>query len=108
MPLRSLRARSRCTKRRPGSASARSLSALRRVLSKPFSSAFQPVSIRVRNSLESRQRVHVGRKDDEMTGVKVPIGVAGASAALGPHAVKGTLPFTGAALTVYAAAGGRL
>jgi hypothetical protein len=43
-----------------------------------------------------------------MTGVKVPVGVAGTSALLGTHAVKGTLPFTGTALTVYAAAGGGL
>jgi hypothetical protein len=41
-----------------------------------------------------------------MTGVKGPIGVVGA-AAVGGHAA-GTLPFTGAALGVYALAGGAL
>ena len=41
-----------------------------------------------------------------MTGVKGPIGVAGA-AVVGSHAA-GTLPFTGMALGVYAMAGGAL
>jgi hypothetical protein len=40
-----------------------------------------------------------------MTGVKLPAGVVGASAALGNHVAGGTLPFTGAALGIYVAAG---
>lgn len=40
-----------------------------------------------------------------MTGVKLPAGVVGASAVLGNHVASGTLPFTGAALGVYVAAG---
>jgi hypothetical protein len=40
-----------------------------------------------------------------VTGVKVPAGVVGASV-LGSQAAKGTLPFTGIALGIYAAAGG--
>jgi hypothetical protein len=43
-----------------------------------------------------------------MTGVKLPAGVAGASAAIGNHVAHGTLPFTGAALGVYVAAGAGL
>lgn len=43
-----------------------------------------------------------------MTGVKVPAGVVGASAVLGSHVAKGTLPFTGAALGVYVAVGAGL
>jgi len=43
-----------------------------------------------------------------MTGVKLPAGVLGASALLGSHVVKGTLPFTGLALGVYLAVGGGL
>ena len=43
-----------------------------------------------------------------MTGVKLPVGVAGASAVLGSHVASGTLPFTGAALGAYIAAGGGL
>jgi hypothetical protein len=40
-----------------------------------------------------------------MTGVKLPAGVVGASAVLGNHVAHGTLPFTGAALGIYVAAG---
>jgi len=40
-----------------------------------------------------------------MTGVKLPAGVVGASAVIGNHVASGTLPFTGAALGVYVAAG---
>lgn len=43
-----------------------------------------------------------------MTGIKVPVGVLGASAAVGSHVASGTLPFTGVALGVYVAAGGAL
>ena len=43
-----------------------------------------------------------------MTGIKVPAGVAGASAVLGTQVAKGTLPFTGIALGVYATLGGGL
>ena len=43
-----------------------------------------------------------------MTGVKLPAGVVGASAVLGNHVAHGTLPFTGAALGVYVAAGAGL
>jgi hypothetical protein len=42
-----------------------------------------------------------------VTGVKGPIGVAGATVLGGSHVVgTGTLPFTGMALGVYALAGG--
>jgi hypothetical protein len=40
-----------------------------------------------------------------MTGVKAPVGVLGASVVMSSHAVKGTLPFTGIALSVYVAVG---
>lgn len=43
-----------------------------------------------------------------MTGVKLPVGVVGASAALGSQVAKGTLPFTGVALGAYIAVGGGL
>ena len=43
-----------------------------------------------------------------MTGVKLPAGVVGASAVLGNHVAHGTLPFTGAALGIYVAAGAGL
>lgn len=43
-----------------------------------------------------------------MTGVKVPVGIAGASAVLGSHVAKSTLPFTGIALGAYVAVGGGL
>ena len=43
-----------------------------------------------------------------MTGVTVPAGVMAASAVLGSHLAKGTLPFTGIALGVYVVAGGVL
>jgi hypothetical protein len=43
-----------------------------------------------------------------MTGVTVPAGVMAASAVLGSHVAKSTLPFTGIALGVYVVAGGAL
>ena len=43
-----------------------------------------------------------------MTGIKVPAGVAGASAVLGTQVAKGTLPYTGIALGVYATLGAGL
>jgi hypothetical protein len=43
-----------------------------------------------------------------MTGMKVPAGVVGASAVLGSHVAKSTLPFTGIALGLYATLGGGL
>ena len=43
-----------------------------------------------------------------MTGVKLPVGVAGASAAIGSQVASGTLPFTGIALGAYIAVGSGL
>jgi len=40
-----------------------------------------------------------------VTGVKVPAGVLGSSVVLSTHVAKGTLPFTGIALGVYAVIG---
>jgi hypothetical protein len=42
-----------------------------------------------------------------VTGVKVPAGAVGASV-FGSQVAKGTLPFTGIALGIYAAVGGAL
>jgi hypothetical protein len=51
----------------------------------------------------------LGRKEGvKVTGVKVPVGVVGASAVLGSHVAQGTLPFTGIALAAYIAVGGGL
>jgi hypothetical protein len=52
--------------------------------------------------------VNVGRTEDKVTGVKVPLGVVGASAVLSSQVAKSTLPFTGIALGIYAAIGGGL
>jgi len=43
-----------------------------------------------------------------VTGVKVPVGVLGATTVLGSHVAHGTLPFTGVALGTYAALSGGL
>jgi hypothetical protein len=43
-----------------------------------------------------------------MTGVTLPVGVVGASAALGSQVAQSTLPFTGVALGIYAVTGGGL
>lgn len=43
-----------------------------------------------------------------MTGVKAPAGVLGATAVVGSQVAKGTLPFTGIAVGMYAAIGGGL
>jgi hypothetical protein len=40
-----------------------------------------------------------------MTGVRVPVGVLGSSVILSNHVARGTLPFTGIALGLYAAIG---
>jgi hypothetical protein len=40
-----------------------------------------------------------------VTGVKVPAGVLGGSVVLSTHVAKGTLPFTGIALGVFAVIG---
>ena len=48
------------------------------------------------------------RKGITVTGVKLPVGVVGASAALGGHVAQSTLPFTGIALGAYVAIGGGL
>jgi len=43
-----------------------------------------------------------------LSGVRVPVGLVGASAVVGSHLAKGTLPFTGMALGVYLVVGGGL
>jgi hypothetical protein len=43
-----------------------------------------------------------------VTGVKLPVGVAGASAVVSGHVAQSTLPFTGIALGAYVAIGGGL
>jgi hypothetical protein len=48
------------------------------------------------------------RKGFTVTGVKLPVGVAGASAVLSSHVAQSTLPFTGIALGAYVAIGGGL
>jgi hypothetical protein len=48
------------------------------------------------------------REVSTVTGVKVPVGVLGASVVAGNEVARGTLPFTGMALAVYIVAGGGL